>query len=116
MKRVSGLLMLLLVALLFSMPVAADNLELSNDLFQITEESKIVAEEEIAGIRSGETLVVLSAGPCRPEELLNNKTGLLVAAYNLTFIHIEIAGINTPEIVYQKSQTAGGIQLSAGFT
>ncbi|MCF7949887.1 MAG: hypothetical protein K9M94_14965 [Spirochaetia bacterium] len=113
MKRVSGLLMLLLVALLFSMPVAADDFGLSNDLnFEITSENKISDKGEVAGY-SGEMLA-FSVDPCRPEGIFNNITGLLVTTYNFNF-YIKAATYITV-VNYRISREAGGPRVTPGST
>lgn len=66
MKKCSGFLMLLVVFLLASMPVAADVYEAPNSLIAMAEsETKIVMEEEVTGI-SGETMAAFAVAPCIP--------------------------------------------------
>lgn len=68
MKKFSGLLMLLVVAFLVSMPVAADVYEAPNSLNMLVtaaDETKIVLQEEVVG-NPGETLAVQSVEPCIP--------------------------------------------------
>lgn len=65
MKRTSGLLMLIVVALLVSMPVSADVYEAPNSLNMIVtaaDETKIMLQEEVVG-NPGETMAVQSVEP-----------------------------------------------------
>ena len=71
MKRIAGFTLLLLVALLVSLPVAADVLAASDDLNEcvtVAPETKIFTEEEVIAY-SGEIMTVQSAAPTPAEAI-----------------------------------------------
>jgi hypothetical protein len=106
MKKVYGLLMLLLLAFLVSLPVAADGLAPSNDhaLVITTDETKIAVEEEVAGI-PGEMVAAPAVAPIPAVE----------NGGHTTMIEPD-AGFEAGSILLHRSRKAGGIRPSAGFT
>ena len=100
MRRVSGLLMLLLVVLLVFLPAAAFGVMPDNGAPVLTIETKIGAEEEEVAAWSGEIVAAFAVAPSRTELSLLTTD----AAASVGFVYRNVERIS-----------AGGDRLHAGY-
>ena len=100
--------MLLLVALLVTLPVAAFGLEPDNGAPALTAETKIAAGEEVAVVGEIVTAFAVDSRPAVAPVMLNGEVA--------SGIRTEFAGTTVAGSVVTTARRAGGIRLIAGFS
>jgi len=110
MKRASGLIVLLLAALLVAMPVSAFAVTADNGALALTDSgTKIIIQEEVGGIFTAENVIALAVVPNEAQ-----------AVFSTTMLTLEsrVSGIYEAVVdrYYKPTPGAGGDGLLARFS